>query len=205
MEKIDADKLLAEIEQLNSLVPYENNDRHDDGLHDAYKAVKNIIASLEQEAVEERKERERVYHESWATYWRCVINNIDNKRVLPTFKGQLLHDFKNELHTMKQIIGLINHPEIHEGLLDKLALVFAAWGGYHFHPSDTPAEDSLDEEQQEISLEKFSEKMDAWKARYNYPDNIPIKAAMAFTARMFYMYPNVAKEWYDNLPKVTMD
>lgn len=46
---IDAEKLLGEIEQLNSLVPYENKDRHDDGLHDAYKAVKNVIDSLRQE------------------------------------------------------------------------------------------------------------------------------------------------------------
>lgn len=60
-------------------------------------------------------------------------------------------------------------------------------------------------EHQEVDLEKFTEKMDAWKARYNYPDNIPIKATMAFTARMFYMYPNVAREWYESLPKVTQD
>lgn len=46
---IDADKLISEIERLNSLVPYENNDRHDEGLHDAYKAVKNVIDSLQQE------------------------------------------------------------------------------------------------------------------------------------------------------------
>ena len=65
--------------------------------------------------------------------------------------------------------------------------------------------DSLQQEQQEVDLEKFTEKMDAWKARYNYPDNIPIKATMAFTARMFYMYPDVAKEWYDSLRKVTLD
>lgn len=65
--------------------------------------------------------------------------------------------------------------------------------------------DSLQQEQQEVDLEKFTEKMDAWKARYNHPDNIPIKATMAFTARMFYMYPNVAREWYDSLPKVTQD
>ena len=63
----------------------------------------------------------------------------------------------------------------------------------------------LEHEQQEVDLEKFTEKMDAWKARYNYPDNIPIKATMAFTARMFYMYPKVAREWYDSLPKVTQD
>lgn len=61
------------------------------------------------------------------------------------------------------------------------------------------------QEQPEVNLEKFAEKMDAWKARYNYPDNIPIKAAMAFTARMFYQYPNVARQWYDSLPKATMD
>lgn len=65
--------------------------------------------------------------------------------------------------------------------------------------------DSLRQEQQEVDLEKFTEKMDAWKARYNHPDNISIKATMAFTARMFYMYPKVAREWYDSLPKVTLD
>ena len=46
---IASDKLIAEIERLNSLVPYENNDRHDEGLHDAYKAVKNVIGSLQQD------------------------------------------------------------------------------------------------------------------------------------------------------------
>ena len=61
-------------------------------------------------------------------------------------------------------------------------------------------------EQQEVNLEKFTEKMDAWKARYNnYPDNIIVKGTMAFTARMFYMYPNIARKWYDGLRKVTQD
>ena len=64
---------------------------------------------------------------------------------------------------------------------------------------------SLQQEQQEVDLEKFTQKMNDWKKRYNYPDNIPIKATMAFTARMFYMYPDVARQWYDNLPKATMD
>ena len=64
---------------------------------------------------------------------------------------------------------------------------------------------SLQQEQQEVDLEKFTEKMNAWKARYNYPDNIMVKGAMAFTARMFYMYPKVAREWYESLPKVTQD
>lgn len=64
---------------------------------------------------------------------------------------------------------------------------------------------SLQQEQPEIDLEKFTQKMDDWKARYVYSDNIPIKATMAFTARMFYMYPDIARQWYDNLPKAIQD
>jgi len=62
-----------------------------------------------------------------------------------------------------------------------------------------------EQEQPEVDLEKFTQNMNDWKARYNHPDNIPIKATMAFTARMFYQYPNVARQWYDSLPKATMD
>jgi len=65
--------------------------------------------------------------------------------------------------------------------------------------------DSQQQEQSEIDLEKFTQKMDDWKARYVHPDSIPIKATMAFTARMFYMYPDIAREWYDGLPKITQD
>lgn len=49
MKYIDTEKLIAEIKRLNSLVLYESKDRHDDGLHDAYKAVENVIDSLRQE------------------------------------------------------------------------------------------------------------------------------------------------------------
>lgn len=62
-----------------------------------------------------------------------------------------------------------------------------------------------EQEQQEVNLEEFTEKMDDWKARFNHPDDIPIKATMTFTARMFYMYSNVARQWYEQLPKATMD
>ena len=65
--------------------------------------------------------------------------------------------------------------------------------------------DSLQQEKPEVDLEKFTERMDSWKARFNSPDDIPIKATMAFTARMFYMYPQVAREWYESLPKATQD
>lgn len=65
--------------------------------------------------------------------------------------------------------------------------------------------DSLTQEQSKIDLKEFTQKMNDWKARYTYPDRIPIKATMAFTARMFYMYPDIAREWYDGLPKATQD
>ena len=60
-------------------------------------------------------------------------------------------------------------------------------------------------EQPEVDLEKFTEKIDTYKARYKYPENISINGAMAFMARMFYQYPNVARKWYESLPKATMD
>ena len=65
--------------------------------------------------------------------------------------------------------------------------------------------DALTPEYKSIDLDEFTEKMNAWKARYNHPENFSIKATMAFTARMFYMYPDVARQWYDNLPKVSLD
>ena len=65
--------------------------------------------------------------------------------------------------------------------------------------------DSLQQEQPDIDLSKFTEKIDAFTERYKNPERISIKGAMAFIARMFYQYPSVAREWYENLPKATMD
>ena len=60
-------------------------------------------------------------------------------------------------------------------------------------------------EVKEVDLEKFTEKINTFQARYKHPEIISIKGAMAFMARMFYQYPNVAREWYESLPKATMD
>ena len=57
----------------------------------------------------------------------------------------------------------------------------------------------------EIELDNFTNKVDTFMARYKYPESISIKGAMTFMARLFYQYPNVARQWYDNLPKTTMD
>lgn len=65
---------------------------------------------------------------------------------------------------------------------------------------------SLQQEQPDIDLAKFTEKIDSFTERYkNNPERMSIKGAMAFMARMFYQYPNAAREWYENLPKATMD
>ena len=60
-------------------------------------------------------------------------------------------------------------------------------------------------EVKEVDLKKFTEKINTFQARYKHPEITSIKGAMAFMARMFYQYPNVAREWYESLPKATMD
>lgn len=60
-------------------------------------------------------------------------------------------------------------------------------------------------EVKEVDLDKFIEKINTFQGRYKYPEITSIKGAMAFMARMFYSYPNVAREWCESLPKATMD
>lgn len=57
----------------------------------------------------------------------------------------------------------------------------------------------------EVDLEKFTEKIKTFQERYKHPEIVSIKGAMAFMARMFYQYPDVARKWYEQLPKTTMD
>lgn len=61
------------------------------------------------------------------------------------------------------------------------------------------------DEQPEMDLGKFTEKIKTFQGRYKHPEIVSIKGAMAFMARMFYQYPNVARRWYDSLPKAKMD
>lgn len=65
--------------------------------------------------------------------------------------------------------------------------------------------DSLQQEHSEIDLKRFTEKIKTFQGRYKHPESIAIKGAIAFMARMFYQYPNSARQWYDSLPKATMD
>lgn len=65
--------------------------------------------------------------------------------------------------------------------------------------------DFVEQEQSGVDLEKFTEKIKTFQGRYKHPEIVSIKGAMAFMARMFYQYPNVARQWYEQLPKATMD
>lgn len=63
----------------------------------------------------------------------------------------------------------------------------------------------FDISQEPVDLEKFTEKIKTFQGKYKHPEIVSIKGAMAFMARMFYQYPNVARQWYEQLPKATMD
>jgi hypothetical protein len=75
---IDAEKLIIEIRRLNSLVSYENNDRHDEGLHDAYRAVINVVNYLQQEQPE------------------CSSSLVDIDAVREDFMAEVYHVLSSE-------------------------------------------------------------------------------------------------------------
>lgn len=111
MKYIDAEKLIAEIERLNSLVSYENKDRHDEGLHDAYKAVKNVITSLQQEQSEVDLEKEMdkfygMYRDENGLTYDCETN-----RRCPDWKDDEDEDQKLPLARHFYELGLANVKE----------------------------------------------------------------------------------------------
>lgn len=81
----------------------------------------------------------------------------------------------------------------------------ATYKKYYPWLRDLPKRFNLQQEPSEIDLEKLTEKIKTFQGRYKHPESISIKGAMTFMARMFYQYPNVARKWYDSLPKATMD
>ena len=56
-----------------------------------------------------------------------------------------------------------------------------------------------------MTQEEFIQKFEDYKDRYNYPEKIAIKGAISFAVRMCTTYPELAKEYYNSLPKATMD
>lgn len=86
--------------------------------------------------------------------YRYLHTKLLNKRVLPDLKGELLHKFKNEFNTIKQILDLDflkndgipqSYPKFTEGILYDLALNFAVWGAYNLHFEETQTENTKTE------------------------------------------------------------
>lgn len=114
-----------------------------------------------------------------------------------------LNKIKNKVEEMKAKYSLEQEQEENPNHSDGFGMY---WSGFFTCLKEISFFlDSFQQEQQEIGLKKFTEKMDNWKARFSRPNDIPIKATMVFTARMFYIYPKVAREWYENLLKTTLD
>ena len=113
MKHINADKLIAEIDRLNSIVPYESKDRHDEGLHDAYKAVKNVICSLQQD--EKAVELEMCSQAYWEERgWMMIPPDV-------TLKGieSLLEQVRKKLQQEQHQVADASKMELPEMDLEK--------------------------------------------------------------------------------------
>ena len=193
---IDADKLIVEIKRRIELL--ENGTGHPEvmkrveGVLKGYNSLLSFIDSLQQEAEEEQRKRNDEMQKISIEYRDSVIKHIEAKRVLPSFRGQLLHDFKNELNTMKQILNIQMWPQNQYAIFEKVALAFAAWGGYHFHPKESLKKDERQKEQPEVDLEREIEKYCRIYYNCKYPDQIqnekcsPVMPHIVEAARHFY-------------------
>jgi hypothetical protein len=129
---------IIDIDVLKERVNWMINDEKPHNLEE----VLTIIETLENEAKKYEELKYKKDYEADLRYRQAIIKSVKNKRILPTFKGETLHKFKNELHTMKQIMGMSNWGDAQNALFDIFALAFATWGGYHFHPEETKTQDT---------------------------------------------------------------
>jgi len=166
MKYIDAEKLLSEIERLNSLVPYGSKDRHDDGLHDAYKAVKNIIDSLQQEQTD-MGEVSDGYHTFNELYYYRMLYNAAFFNLLPK---EWVHKSKRH-HTGEECFGggwfivmanlptgqISNHYKLKDwDLFHVPEKEFAdEWDGHTPQEAAERLHKYLQQEQHEVNIEKI--------------------------------------------------
>ena len=163
---IDAEKFIKKFEKMIDDIPASVDSSAGYVIDEVYK----IFDSLQQEAENERIKEQKELNKIAIQYRDDVIAHIEEKRVLPSFKGQLLHDFKNELNTMKQILNIQMWPQTQYAIFEKVALAFATWGGYHFHPKESLPEDELQQEQPEVDLEKEVRIYCGSSFRFNYDE-----------------------------------
>lgn len=113
--------------------------------------------------------------------YKILATNIPNELGKTDYRVEIFTDGKPGLLDEPHNIHLISSDKIED------------WG------------ELVQQEQPKVDLDKFTDKIETFQERYKYPEVVSIKGAMAFMARMFYQYPNVARQWYDSLPKATMD
>lgn len=213
---INAEKLIAEIERF-SATEYGNNTFGDDVANGALNYVlEEIIPSLQQE--QDMGEVSDGYHTFNELYYYRMLYNAAFFNLLPK---EWVHKSKRH-HTGEECFGggwfivmanlptgqISNHYELKDWDLFRVPEKEFAdeWDGHTPQEAAKRLHEYLQQEQPEIELDKFANKVDAFTERYkNNPEQVSIKGAMAFMARMFYQYPDAAREWYENLPKATMD
>jgi len=127
MKLIDKDALVAEIQRIEHETNYEPFTDEVLGKRWFCNHIKSFLDTLEVKDVDLETDVDR----------ECVKCHIDifNKKfpIMPTLKGQYLHDYKNFLNTCQQIFGLKYwgmHPT-QAILFEKLSLLWAAWGAQH--------------------------------------------------------------------------
>jgi hypothetical protein len=214
MKYIDADKLIERLEEMKR-AEYENCG----GVNSktgALQEVQELIASLQQEQ-EDMGEVSDGYHTFNELYYYRMLYNAAFFNLLP--KGWV-HKSKRH-HTGEECFGggwfivmanlptgqVSNHYELKDwDLFQVQEKEFAdEWDGHTPQEAAKRLYEYLQQEQPEVDLEKFTDKIKTFQGRYKHPEIVSIKGAMAFMARMFYQYPNVARQWYEQLPKATMD
>lgn len=163
---IDADKLLSEIERLSSIVSYESKDRHDEGLHDAYKAVKNVIGSFQQEQTD-MGEVSDGYHTFNELYYYRMLYNAAFFNLLPK---EWVHKSKRH-HTGEECFGggwfivmanlptgqISNHYKLKDwDLFHVPEKEFAdEWDGHTPQEAAERLHKYLQQEQHEVNIEKI--------------------------------------------------
>lgn len=191
MKYIDAEKLYEYLEQVSEFYPRYADNFLDNAVINVINGIKTFIATLQREP-------------RFPQY-----DNIVDK----VFGAGNLEGF--EYHEAEMLVALAK-----EELLKSLQQEHPQLPG--IEEPGIPGKDFIpvewvdacemygkwkivEQEQPEVDLKKFTEKIKTFQGRYKHPEIVSIKGAMAFMARLFYQYPNVARQWYDNLPKATMD
>lgn len=136
------------------------------------------------------------YREFVKQIWDAVEECPDNWR-----KGQKVFNVMEALYgDVARQVQFINHVDCFYD--DKQIEPFIDQCWIRVFSKEHPIPPREDEP---VDLKKFTEKIKTFQEKYKHPEIVSIKGAMAFMARMFYQYPNVARQWYEQLPKATMD